>query len=155
MKFPVLVAADAYRGDRFFERDIAQGQRRTGGAHAEHVGVEIRIDRQHGRNDLHVVTEPVRKERANRAVDLARTEDGVFGRASFALDESAGDFSGGKHLFFKIASEREPVDTFARFGGGGGGTEHDVLIAVTNQSGAVCLLREFAGFDDHRAPADL
>ena len=41
------------------------------------------------------------------------------------------------------------------FSGGGGGAEHDVLVAVTNQRGAVGLLREFAGLNDHRAPADL
>ena len=65
----------------------------------------------------------------------------MFARTAFALDETAGNFSGGEHLLFEVAGEREPVDAFARFGGGGGGAEHDVLIAITNQRRAVGLLR--------------
>ena len=116
--------------------------------------IEFGIDRQHGRNDLHVVTETVGEERANRAIDLTRAEHGVFARTAFALDETARNFAGSVHLLFEIAGEWEEIDAFARFGGGGDGAEHDILVAVTNQRGAVSLLREFAGLDDHRAPAD-
>ena len=79
---------------------------------------------------------------------------GVLGWTPFAFDETAGNFSGCIHLFFEIAGEGEEVDAFARFLGGSYGAEHDVLVAITNQCGAVSLLREFAGLDDHRAPAD-
>ena len=151
----VFVASDAHGGDRFVERNVAERERRAGGADAQHVGVEFGIDREHGRDDLHVVAEAVGKERADRPVDLTRAEHGVFGRTPFALDVAAGNFAGGVHLLFEIAGEGEEVDAFARFLGGGDGAEHDVLVAITNQRGAVCLLREFAGFDDHRAPADL
>ena len=150
----VFVASDANRGNRLLERNVAERERRAGGADAEHVGVEIGIDREHRRDDLHVVAEAVGEERTDRAIDLPRTEHGVFARAAFALDEAARNLAGGVHLLFEIAGEGEEVDAFARFGGGGDGAEHDVLIAVTNQRGAIGLLREFAGFDDHRAPAD-
>ena len=150
----VFVAADAHCGDGLLERDVAKRERGAGGADAEHVGVEFRIDRKDGRDDLNVVAESVGKERTDRPIDLPRAEHGVFGRTSFALDVAARNFSGGVHLLFEIAGEGEEVDAFARFLGGSGGAEHDVLIAITNQRGAVCLLREFAGFDGHRAPAD-
>ncbi len=150
----VLVAADAHRGDGLIERNVAESERGAGGADAEHVGVELGIDREHGRDDLNVVAKTVGKERANGAVDLARADHCVLGRPALALDEAAGNLSRGIHLLFEIAGQREKVDTFAGLLGCGDGAQHDVLIAITNQSGAVCLLREFAGFDDHRAPAD-
>ena len=150
----VLVATDAHCGDGLIERNVAQRERGAGGADAEHVGVELGIDREHRRDDLNVVAKTVGEERTNRAIDLARADHRVLRRPAFALDVAAGDLSGGVHLLFEVAGQREKVDTFAGFFGGGDGAEHDVLIAITNQSGAVCLLREFAGFDDHRAPAD-
>ena len=69
-----LVAADAHRGDGLVERNIAERQRSAGGAHAEHVGIEFGIDREHGSDDLDVVAETVGEERANRAVDLSRAD---------------------------------------------------------------------------------
>ena len=150
----VLVAAHAHGGDRLVERNVAERERGARGADAEHVGVELRIDRKHRRDDLNVVAETLGEERANRPVDLARADHRVFGRPSFALDVAAGNLSGRVHLLFEVAGKWEKVDAFTRFLGGGGGAEHDVLVAITNQRGAVCLLRQFAGFDGHRAPAD-
>ena len=146
---PTRTAATVFSNGMSLKRE-----RGAGGADAEHVGVELGIDRKHGRDDLNVVAETFGKERTNRPIDLTRAEHRVFGRTPFTLDVTAGNLSGGIHLLFEIAGKGEEVDAFARLLGGGHGAEHDVLIAITNQRGAVCLLREFAGFDGHRAPAD-
>ena len=151
---PIFVPADADGGDRLFEGNVAQRESGARSANAEHVGVELRVDRKNRRDDLNVVAEAVGEERANWSVDLPRADHGMLGGTSFALDVSSRNFSGGVHLLFKIAGQWKKVDAFTRFLGGGDGAEHDVLIAITNQRGAVCLLRQFAGFDGHRAPAD-
>ena len=150
----VFVASDANRGNRLLERNVAERERRAGRADADDVGVEHRIHREHRRDDLNVVTEAVGEQRTDGAIDLTRTEHRVLGGAAFALDESARNLAGGVHLLFEVAGEWEKVYAFARFCGGGDGAEHDVLIPVTNERRAVGLLCQFAGFDDHRAPAD-
>ena len=150
----VFVAADAHGGDRLLERNVAQRERGARGADAEHVGIELRIDGKHGRDDLNVVAKTVGEQRTNWAIDLTRAEHAVLGGASFTLDVASRNLSGGVHFLFEVAGKWEKVDAFTRFLGGSDGAEHDVLIAITNQRGAVCLLRQFAGFDGHRAPAD-
>ena len=88
----VLVASHPDRGDGFVERNVAERERGAGRAYAEHVGVEFGVDREYGRDDLHVVAETVGEQRANRPIDLPRTEHGMFARTAFALDKTAGTF---------------------------------------------------------------
>ena len=69
-----LVASDAHCGDGLIEGNIAERQRCARGAYAEHVRIELGIDREHGGDNLDVVAETIGKERANGAVDLSRAD---------------------------------------------------------------------------------
>ena len=93
-----------------------------------------RIDRQHRRDDLHVVAEAVGEQRTDRPVDLARAEHGVLGRTAFALDVAARNLSGGVHFLFEFAGEGEEIDAFARFLRGGDGGEDDVGVAIADET---------------------
>ncbi len=150
-----LVASDADAGDVLLERDVADGERRARGDDGERVAVEARIGRQHGRDDLDVIPEAVRKKRTNRAVDLARAEHGVLGRAAFPLDVAARNLAGCVHLLFVVAGEGEEIDAFPGFLRRRRGAEHDDLIAVADESAAVCLLRKLTRLNDELPATDL
>ena len=49
--------ADARGADRPVERDAGQHERRGRADHRRNVGIDFRIDRHHGRDDLHFVVE--------------------------------------------------------------------------------------------------
>jgi hypothetical protein len=74
---PVDVA-HAAGADRPVERHARESER---GRHREHrrdVGIDFRIQRHHLRHHLHLIEEPIRKQRADRAVDQARGERLLF-----------------------------------------------------------------------------
>ena len=105
---PVPVA-DARRADRAVEGKSRERERRRGAEERRDVGVDVRIHRQHGRDDLHVVEEAVREERADRAVDEARGERLLLGRTALALEEAARDAPRGVGLLDVVDGEREEV----------------------------------------------
>ena len=82
--------------------------------HAEHVRRVLLVDRQHGRDDLHLVAVAVGEERPARAVDQARGEDLVVAQAAFALEEAARDLARGVGLLDVVDAEREEVDAGPR-----------------------------------------
>jgi hypothetical protein len=111
----LLVASDANGGNVLLERDVADRKCGTGGADRDDVAIETGIGRKDRRDDLHVVAEAVREQRADGAIDLARAEDAVFRRPAFALDVTARDLAGRVHLLFVVAGEGEEVDPLPRF----------------------------------------
>ena len=155
MYFAVFIAADAHGGDVLGERDIGNGERRTGAAHGEHVGVEFAIDRQDRRDDHDVVAEALLEERADRTVDLTRAERAVLGRTAFALDVAARDLARGVHLLFELTGQGEEIDALPRFLRGGDGGEDNVGVAIADENAAVGLLSKLAGLDDQGATPDL
>ena len=62
-----------------------------------------------GRDDLHFVEEALGEQRADRAVDQARGQRLLLGRAAFALEEAAGDAARGVGLLDVVDREREEV----------------------------------------------
>ena len=86
-------AADAHGRDRAVPRDVGDVQRGRRADDREHVGVVLVVVREHGGDDLRLAAEALREQRADRAVDQARGEDLLLGRAAFALEEAAGNLA--------------------------------------------------------------
>jgi len=149
----IVDAADAHARNRSHERDVGDGQ----GARCANHGGELRrvvlLDGEDGRDDLDVVAEAFREQRADWAVNQARAEDGVARRASLALDEASRDLACRIHLLFVVDRQREEVDAFARLSRGRGRDEHDG-IAIAHEDGAIGLLRELSVLDDERAACE-
>ena len=85
--------ADAGGGDRAEERDAGQRQRRRAADHGDDVGIVLQVVAQHGGDDLDLVAEPIREQRADRPVDQAGGQHLVLGRPALALEEPAGDLA--------------------------------------------------------------
>ncbi len=85
-----------------------------------------------GDDDLNVVAETIREQRPDGPVDQARREGRLLRWAAFALDKTAGNFAGGVHALFVIASEWEKIDAFARIEARGCGDE-DAGVAVASE----------------------
>ncbi len=131
------------------------GERGTGGAYGEHVGIEFAIDRQHRRHDHDVVAKTIFEERPDRTIDLASAQRAVLGGPAFTLDVAARDLARGIHLLFKFASQGKEIDTRARLLRCGDGGEDNVGVAVANDNTAVGLLSKLAGLDDQGTTPDL
>ncbi len=80
--------ADAGRGHGAEERDAGQRQRRRAADHGDHVGVVLQVMAEHGGDDLHLVAEPFREQRADRAVDEPAGQHLLLGGASLPLEEA-------------------------------------------------------------------
>ena len=149
----IVDAADAHARNRSHERDVGDSQ----GARCADHGGELRrvvlLDGEDGRDNLNVVAEAFREQRADWAVDQARAEDGVARRASLTLDEASRDLACCIHLLFVVDRQWEEVDAFARLSRGRGRHEHDG-IAIAHEDGAVGLLRELSVLDDERAACE-
>ncbi len=111
---PVFVA-DAGGGDRSEERDAGQRQCGRAADQGDDVGVVLQIVAEHSGDDLHLVAEILREQRTDRAVDQARLQGLGLAGPAFALEEAAGDLTGGERLFLVVHGEREEV--LARTGG--------------------------------------
>ena len=149
----IVDAADAHARNRSHERDVGDGQ---GARCADHGGEFRRVvllDGEDGRDDLDVVAEALREQRADWAVNQASAEDGVARRASLTLDEASRNLACRIHLLFIVDRQREEVDAFARLSRGCGRDEHDG-IAIAHEDGAVGLLRELSVLDDERAACE-
>ena len=62
---------------------------------------------------LHFVLEAFGEQRANRAIHQPRGERFLGRRATFALDEAAGELAGRRDALAIIASQREEIDARA------------------------------------------
>ena len=78
---------------RPLERQRRNAQRGRGPVHRQHVGVVLPIAGHHEGLHLHLVVEPLGKQRADGPVDQPRGERFLGRRASFAFEEPAGEFA--------------------------------------------------------------
>ena len=143
--------ADANRADRTFERNLRNRQCRRSADDREDGRIVDLIGREHRVDDLDFRPISLREERANRAVGQAGGENGILGRPTFALDETAGDLAGRVHLFFVINREREEVDRLAGFLLTDHGSQHH-RVAVANHDRAVRLFGQQSRFKGKRTP---
>jgi len=87
-----ILVADA-RCCRLGQQNGAPEMHEGGGSgdHADDIRIVLLIVRQHGHGDLHFVLEAFGEQRADRAVDQARGQRLLLGRAAFALEVAAGN----------------------------------------------------------------
>ena len=77
--------------------------------------------------DLDLVAESVREQRTDRPVDQARDQRLVLGRPTLALEEAAGDLSGGEALLLVVDGQREEI--LARLDGPGADAVHSTIVS--------------------------
>jgi hypothetical protein len=141
----VVAEADAGAADRAHERRAAERQRRRCRDHRDDVGIVLLIVRHHGDDHLRVAAPAIREQRTDRAVDQARRQRVLLGRAALALEVAAWNPAGRVVLLGVVDGQRQEVDAGLRRLGGDDGRQHGGF-AVGGEDCAVGLARDFAGF---------
>ena len=95
-----FVEGNAGCADRAFERDTGDGQGSRSTDHRSDVRIGLLAGGNHGADNLHFVHEPFREQRADRAVDQARSQGFFLGRTAFTLEEATWDLTSGVGLFW-------------------------------------------------------
>ena len=76
---------------------------------AHDVGIVLHVVGEHGEDDLRLVLEARREQRADRTVDQTRYQRLVLARAAFPLEVAAWDLARGVGLFLIIDREGEEI----------------------------------------------
>ena len=132
-------AAHAHCAHRGAEGNVTERQSAGGGVDAHHVGIVLLVGGEDQGNQLGLVAEALRKERAQRTVDLPAGQHFFFAGPAFALDEAAGNASAGVGVLAVIHGKGEKIDAFPGVGRGYGGGQNDGF-ARAHQCGARGLL---------------
>ena len=135
----------AHCADGAVERNVRERQRCAGGVDADDVGIVFLVSGEDQRDDLRLVAEAFREERADGAVDLAAGENFTLAGTAFALDESAGDAAACIGVLAVVDGEGEEVDPFLGIRGGYCGCEHHA-VTLRDQGCAGGLLGHTASF---------
>src|SRR5690606_23218780 len=106
------------------------------------------------RAHLYFVAEPIREQRADGAVDQARDQGFLLGRAAFALEEAARDAPAGIELLLVIDGQREEVLPFTRGPVGDRGDQQHGAVAGHHDR-AAGLACDLAGLERDRPIAVL
>jgi hypothetical protein len=102
--------ADLGGTDRALERDARERQRGRGTDHGRDIAAHFRVHRLITvSDDLHLVEEAFREQRADRAIDQARDQRLALGLAAFTLEEATRDAATGVELLEVVNREREEV----------------------------------------------
>ena len=141
----VVDEGDARAADRAHEGRAGERQRRGGRHHRDDVGIVLLIVRQHGDDHLGVAAPAVGEQRTDRAVDQARGQRVLLGRAALALEVAAGNAAGRVVFLGVVDGERQEVDAGLRLLGRDRGGD-DGGFAVGGDDCAVGLARDLAGF---------
>ena len=112
------------------------------------------IRRKNRADDLHFVAKALRPEGPDGTVDHARRQRGPLARATFPLEETAGDLPGGVHPLFDVDRQRKEVRVGPRIGATYCCRE-DHRLARAAEDRAVCLLGELARLEDDLLTAHL
>ena len=147
-----LDQADANRADRAEERHRRDHQGCRDAVDRQDVVRGDHVRREDGGDALNLVAVALRPERPDRAVDHPRGQDRALGRATFTLEETAGDLPGGVRPLLDIDREREEILTLACVGATLGGRE-DHGLAGADDDCAVSLLRELARLERDLLPS--
>ena len=138
-------AADARGAHGAHEGNARDRQRRRGADQRRDVGFMLRVVGQDRRDNLHLVEELFREERADRAVDKARDKRVALRRAAFALEEAAGDLAGREIFFLVVDGKGEEILAFLDAARRDGGAENGAF-TVGHEDRAVSLTGHAAGF---------
>ena len=112
----VLVIDVTYAGstNRAIERNTRQRQRCGSTNHRDDIRVNLRVNRNHGGDNLNFVDEAFREQRTNRTVYHTRGQNRLFRGLSFPLGERTGNLSHRIHPFLIVHRQREKVDALSR-----------------------------------------
>ncbi len=149
---PAVDVADASAADRAHEGDAGERQRGGGRHDRDDVGIVLEVVREHRHDDLGVVLVALDEQRPDRAIDEARGQRLLLGRAALALEVAAGDAAGRIGALLVVHGEREEVEAGLRLLVRDDGREHGGL-AIGRDHGAVGLPGHLAGFEHELAPA--
>src|SRR5205085_11917164 len=129
--------------ERSLPGNIADHERSRGADQSHHIRVIFPIRAQNDALHLDLVVPALGKERANRAVDEARSQDFLFRRTSFAFEVAAGEFAGGSGFFSIIDGQGEKILTFFGFRGADGRYD-DNGFAQLDSNSTVGLFSDFS-----------
>ncbi|CUS44386.1 hypothetical protein MGWOODY_Smn1356 [hydrothermal vent metagenome] len=146
--------ADAGRADRAHERHAGDGEGGGGGDHREDVRLVLAVIAQHLGDDVDLVVEAFREQRADRAVDQAAGQRLLFGGAALTLEEAAGDAARSREFFLVVDGEREEILPFLDGACSGDRAQHDGF-AKRRNDGAIGLAGNAARFQREGLAAPL
>ncbi len=137
--------ADARAADRAHERGAGERQCSGRRDHRDDIRIVLLVVRQNGDDDLRIAAPAFGKQRADRAIDQARGQSVLLGRAALALEITAGN-AARRVVFFRVVDgKRQEVDAGFRLLGRDNGGD-DGGLAVSGNDCAVRLARDLAGF---------
>src|SRR5216683_1225227 len=144
--------ANADASDGLLEREIRAVSRSRRAGYGNDIRVILAVRGEHHGDDLSFVAPRFREERAHGAVNQAGGENLFFRGAAFALEETAGDLSGGVGVLAVVNGERQEIAVIHRRGHASGG-KHD-RVAIARDNGAIGLFRNFSSFQSQSSTAD-
>jgi hypothetical protein len=115
-----------------------------------HVVQVLRIEREHGRDDLDLVAQALDEGRAQRPVDEPAGEDRVLGRTALPTEKRAGNPARRVHPLLHVHGEREEVQVVLGLPGRRGGGEHHGLAVQRHQCGTGGLTGQPARLEPDR-----
>ena len=149
VQYVLVVDVTHARGaDWAIERNTRQGQRCGSADHRDDIRVNLRVNGNHGGDNLYFVNEAFREQRANRAVNQTRDQGFAFAWAAFTTEETTRDFTGSVGALLVVNRQREKVLAWLRFFLAHNGHEYRSVIHANHHSGR-CLARHHAGFQGH------
>ena len=136
----------ARRTDGAVERYTRERERGRAPDERCNVRVYFGIDRHDGGNDLHLVVEPVGKQRTDGPVDKPRGQRVLFRRSAFALEKPARNLPRRVVLLDVVHREREEILARPGLVRSSHRAKHDRVVHVY-QHGTSCLPRDLARFE--------
>jgi len=100
--------------NRTCERHAGDGECRGRANQRRDVGINVRVQRHNGRDDLYFVGESFRKQRTYRPIDQTTDENLFLGRTTFAFEEATWDLARCVSLLLVVNGQREKVPTRLR-----------------------------------------
>src|SRR5690606_4907636 len=115
----------------------------------------VRVNREDGHDDLHLVAKTGDERRTQRTVDETAGQDRLGRGATLTTEERAGDLAGGVGTLFDVDRQREEVKAVTgRLARRGGGQQHRLAVKVGGD-GSGSLLGETSCLEADRAGAEL
>ena len=138
--------ADGGAGDGAAPRNVADVQRGRRGDERQRLHQVLAVGTERRDDDLDFVAHALGEERAQRAIDQTRDQDGLFAGPAFAPEETAGNAPGRVEAFFELHRHGEEVHAGAHVGTHGSrGQQYGVAVAYGDC--AACLGGQHAGLD--------
>ena len=146
----VLVIDVTYAGstNRTIERNTRQRQCCGSANHRDDIRVNLRVNRNHGGDNLNFVDEAFREQRANRAVNQTRDQGFAFAWTTFTTEEATRDTTSSVGTLLIVNGQWEEVLTWFGFFLANNGNEYRGVIHANHNSGS-SLTSHHAGFQSH------